>query len=92
MKPIIAAIILNGCFGRRFMDQAGLYSFLKQYRYAVVSSASPGGTPQSALIGIAVTPALEIIFDTVKMSRKYPNLKAQPSCSLVIGWEGEQTV
>jgi hypothetical protein len=37
-------------------------------------------------------PELEIIFDTVKSSRKYRNLIAHPSCSLVVGWDGEQTV
>jgi hypothetical protein len=40
------------------------------------------------------TPQLEIIFDTSKDSRKYPNLIAHPACSFVIGgWgTGEQTV
>jgi hypothetical protein len=37
-------------------------------------------------------PGLEIIFDTVKSSRKYPNLIARPSCFFVLGWAGEQTV
>lgn len=35
---------------------------------------------------------MELIFDTVKTSRKYPNLKSDPRISVVIGWEGEQTV
>ncbi len=35
---------------------------------------------------------LEIVFDTVKTSRKYPNLKADPRIAIVTGWEGEQTV
>jgi pyridoxine/pyridoxamine 5'-phosphate oxidase len=74
------------------MDKAALHAFMTQHRYGVVSSLSPNGTPQSALVGIAVTPDLEIIFDTLKSSRKYPNLIAQPSCSFVIGWAGEQTV
>jgi pyridoxine/pyridoxamine 5'-phosphate oxidase len=43
-------------------------------------------------VGIAVTSELEVIFDTVKTSRKYANLTQRPSCSFVIGWEGEQTV
>jgi hypothetical protein len=43
-------------------------------------------------VGIATTPELEIIFDTVKSSRKYPNLVERPSCSFVVGWDGEQTV
>jgi hypothetical protein len=74
------------------MDPQTLYSFLLQHRYGVVSSLAADGTPQSALVGIAVTPQLEIIFDTVKSSRKYPNLIARPACSFVIGWSGEQTV
>ena len=74
------------------MDQAAIYRFLAQHRYAVVSSISATGSPQSALVGIAVTPALEIIFDTLSTTRKYSNLTARPTCSLVIGWENEQTL
>jgi len=50
------------------------------------------GTPQSALVGIASTSRLEIIFDTLNSSRKYANLIERPACSLVIGWSGEQTL
>jgi Pyridoxamine 5'-phosphate oxidase len=74
------------------MDKSTIHSFLLQHRYAVISSLSATDTPQSALIGIAVSPHLEIIFDTIKSSRKYPNLMAHPDCSLVIGWEHEQTL
>jgi hypothetical protein len=69
-----------------------LYSFMTRFRYGVVSSVAADGSPQSALVGIAVTPQLEIIFDTLNTSRKYRNLVARPSCSLVVGWSGEQTV
>jgi hypothetical protein len=65
---------------------------MTQFRYGVVSSISAGGTPQSALVGVATTPELEVVFDTVKSSRKYPNLVARPSRSFVVGWGGEQTV
>jgi pyridoxine/pyridoxamine 5'-phosphate oxidase len=65
---------------------------MTQHRYGVVSSISRNGTPQSALVGIATTSDLEIVFDTVKTSRKYPNLIERPSCSFVVGWSGEQTV
>jgi pyridoxine/pyridoxamine 5'-phosphate oxidase len=74
------------------MDRAEIHAFMAQFRYGVVSSMASNGTPQSALVGIAVTPQLEIVFDTIKSSRKYPNLVARPSCSLVVGWGGEQTV
>ena len=74
------------------MDRGALYSFLARNKYAVVSSLSDDGTPQSALVGIAVSPELEIVFDTLQTTRKFHNLVARPRCSLVIGWDGEQTV
>jgi len=76
------------------MTEAGLYAFLAKQRLAVLGTIGHAGTPQSALVGIAITPQLEIVFDTVKSSRKYPNLIARPACSIVIGgWEAtEQTV
>lgn len=74
------------------MDRAAIYEFIRNRKLAVISSLGPRGEPQSALVGIAVSPELELVFDTVKTSRKYPNLKADPRISVVIGWEGEQTV
>lgn len=74
------------------MDTAAFYAFMSQFRYGVVSSIAEDLTPQSALVGIAVSPSLEIIFDTVKSSRKYGNLIARPASSFVVGWGGEQTV
>jgi pyridoxine/pyridoxamine 5'-phosphate oxidase len=53
----------------------------------VQASVSPTGAPQAAVVGFAVTDALEIIFDTVATSRKYRNLRADPRVALVIGWE-----
>ncbi len=76
------------------MTQAGLCTFMAKCRLGVLGTIGPGGTPQSALMGIAVTEKLEIVFDTVRSSRKYPNLIARPACSFVIGgWGvGGQTV
>jgi pyridoxine/pyridoxamine 5'-phosphate oxidase len=74
------------------LDRAEVYNFIRSRKLAVISSLGPQGEPQSALAGIAVSPDLEIVFDTVKASRKYPNLKADPRISIVIGWEDEQTV
>lgn len=69
-----------------------LHRFLLQYKLGVLGTIGDGNVPQSALVGIAVTDNLEIIFDTVKSSRKYHNLINRPACSLVIGWTEEQTV
>jgi uncharacterized pyridoxamine 5'-phosphate oxidase family protein len=73
------------------MTEADLYRFLSQFTLGVLASVQ-GNSPQSALVGIAVTPQLEIVFDTLDSTRKYRNLIAEPACSLVIGWTGEQTV
>jgi hypothetical protein len=74
------------------LDRAAICAFISRQRYGVVSSTASDGTPQSALVGIASIPRLEIIFVTVKGSRKYPNFIQRPACSLVIGWLGEQTL
>jgi hypothetical protein len=74
------------------MDKAAIYRFMTKFHYGVVSSVPSDGTPQSALVGIAVTPDLEIVFDTLRSTRKYANLTRQPACSFVVGWGGEQTV
>ena len=74
------------------MQVEELYTFLHAHKLAVLSTRASNGDPQSALVGIAVSTQLQIVFDTVKSSRKYPNLKADPRISFVVGWEGEITV
>ncbi|HWE50904.1 MAG TPA: pyridoxamine 5'-phosphate oxidase family protein [Bryobacteraceae bacterium] len=74
------------------MTEVDLYAFIARCKLGVLGNLGPDGRPQSALVGIAITPALEIVFDTVKSSRKYANLIARPACSFAIGWEGETTV
>ncbi|HEY2470924.1 MAG TPA: pyridoxamine 5'-phosphate oxidase family protein [Terracidiphilus sp.] len=74
------------------MDKPALHAFMLRSRYGVVSSLAADGTPQSALVGIAVTPDLEVVFDTLRTTRKYANLMARPACSVVLWWGGEQTV
>ena len=46
------------------MTPAELYAFLRKHRLAVISTIG-AASPQAAVIGIAVTPALDIIFDTL---------------------------
>jgi hypothetical protein len=74
------------------MNKRDLHAFMAVHRYGVVSSISSTGTPQSALVGIAVTDQLEIVFDTLRSTRKYGNLKARPACSVVLGFPGEKTL
>jgi hypothetical protein len=74
------------------MTKVDIYQFIVKQKLGVLGTLSSGGSPQSALVGIAVTPELEIIFDTVKSSRKFQNLTSNSGCSFVVGWTGEITV
>ena len=74
------------------MTKSELREFIGKHSLAVVGSISPEGAPQSALVGIAVTEDLEIVFDTLNTTRKYRNLVGNAKASVVIGWEGEKTV
>jgi general stress protein 26 len=67
------------------MTRDALLQFMRSEKYAVQTSVSAAGSPQAAVVGIAVTDAFEIVFDTVASSRKAPNLRANPSIAFVIG-------
>ena len=66
--------------------------FAAGQRLAVLSTVSPSGLPQAALMGVAVTPDFEIVFDTLKTTRKHRNLRANPRAALVIGCNSMITV
>ena len=64
---------------------ADVLAFLRKHRLAVQASRSPGESVQAALVGIAVTDSLEIVFDTLTSTRKTQNLRRSPHIALVIG-------
>ena len=74
------------------MNVQEVFEFMNNQRLAVLATVTDSGRPQAALLGIAVTPQLEIIFDTVKSSRKYPNLKKNPHVAWVVGCTTEVSV
>ena len=59
---------------------------------AVVATAASSGAPQAAVVGMAVTDQLELIFDTLADSRKAQNLRRDGRAAVVIGWDHEQTL
>src|SRR5688572_25614268 len=67
------------------MRRSELLEFLRSHRYAVQASVSAAGRPQAAVVGIAVSDAFEIVFDTTDSSRKAGNLRMNPGVALVIG-------
>jgi hypothetical protein len=74
------------------MNVQEAHGFTNKERLAVLSTITDTGQQQSALLGMAVTQQLEIIFDTVNSSRKHPNLKKNPRVAWVLGCATEVTV
>jgi pyridoxine/pyridoxamine 5'-phosphate oxidase len=74
------------------MNRAELLAFVRRHRYAVQATTADDGAPQAAVIGIAVSPELEIVFDTLGTSRKAHNLRRDARIALVVGWDEEQTL
>lgn len=74
------------------MTNEGLHRFIERHKLGALATISPSGEPQAAVVGIAVTRELELVFDTVKSSRKYQNLTANPAIAFVVGGEEEITV
>jgi pyridoxine/pyridoxamine 5'-phosphate oxidase len=70
--------------------RAQILDFLKTKKFGVVASISPEGKPQSAVVGIAVTDDLEILFDTLTTTRKIRNLRRARSVSMVVGWDRDE--
>src|ERR1700744_2772061 len=69
-----------------------IYQFIKQQSLGIVATTNEANGPEAALVGIAVSVNLEIVFDTVKTSRKYHNILQNPKIAIVIGWDNETTV
>ena len=74
------------------LTKSDIYDFIRARRFAVMASVDADGAPEAAFVGIAVTPDLEIVFDTTDATRKCPNLRRDARIALVIGWDGEQTL
>ncbi len=67
------------------MHRAGLLKFLRAHRWAIEATSTPTGAPQAAIIGVAVTEELELVFDTLASTRKAANLRVNPRVAVVIG-------
>jgi PPOX class probable F420-dependent enzyme len=74
------------------MTRAGLVAFVRRHRWAVVSTVSPEGAPQAAVVGIAVSDGFELVFDTLGSTRKARNLRRDGRVAVVVGWDEERTL
>jgi len=65
--------------------------FIRLHTLMVVSSLWDG-KPQSAVVAFSQKGDFELIFGTFNTTRKYRNLKGNPSISVVIGWDDNKTI
>jgi hypothetical protein len=74
------------------LSRDDIQKFITASRYGVVATNSASGAPESAIVGVAATMALELVFDTVDTTRKIANLRRDPNVSAVIGFTDEGTL
>jgi pyridoxine/pyridoxamine 5'-phosphate oxidase len=73
------------------MTRIDLLRFLRAQPWAVEASVNAEGKPQAAVKGVAATGKLELVFDTLTVSRKAANLRGNRRIALVMGWDDGQT-
>jgi hypothetical protein len=67
------------------MEKSELLAYLCSQRLGVLGTLTSSGEPQAALVGYAVTPDFEVVFDTLQTTRKYRNMIANPRVSFTVG-------
>ena len=70
------------------MTRKQLVDFIRSNPLATVATVSADGSPQAALVGVAVSDRLELVFDTLETTRKFLNLRANPRIAVVFGAAG----
>ena len=67
------------------MSREELLRFVRTHINAVQATVSPDGSPQAAVVGIAVTDLFELVFDSLGTTRKAVNLSQNPKVAFVVG-------
>jgi pyridoxine/pyridoxamine 5'-phosphate oxidase len=65
-----------------------LVQFMRANPLATVATISADGSPEAAVVGVAVSDQLELVFDTLDTSRKFQNLQLEPRIAVVFGAAG----
>ncbi|HTQ14202.1 MAG TPA: pyridoxamine 5'-phosphate oxidase family protein [Rhizomicrobium sp.] len=72
--------------------KAELAAYIRRIACGVVSTVDKSGAPEAAFVFLAVTPGLEIVFETLNTARKFRNVARDPRVALVIGWEDDTSL
>jgi len=73
------------------VTRSELIAWLRAQAFAVVSTTHGDGRAQGAVVGVAVTDAFELVFDTLTTSRKCENLRRDGRCA-VVAWRDAGTL
>lgn len=65
-----------------------LIEFMRANPLVTAATISADGAPEAALVGVAVSDRLELVFDTLDTSRKFQNLQLEPRVAVVFGAAG----
>lgn len=74
------------------IEKKVLFEFIRTRGSGVVSTTSASGAPEAALVNIAVTENLELIFYALQTTRKCINLRRDPRIAVVVGRDDENTL
>lgn len=66
-------------------------AFLEGGPLGALATVSREGMPEAALVNIAVTRDLELVFETIQTTRKCVNLRRNPKAAVVV-WRGDETL
>ena len=72
------------------MTRDELRDFLRGVKYAVVATTAADGSPQAAVVGIAVGEECEVVFDTLADTHQAHTLRRAPRVAIT-AWEGGRT-
>lgn len=71
-------------------SRATLVSLLRSEKHWVVSSVAESGAPSGAVVGVAVSDDLDLVFDTLDSTRKAANLRRDARVALTM-WKDAVT-
>ena len=74
------------------MTRDQFVEFVRSVRQGVVATVDVHGDPEAAFVGLAVSDAGEVVFDSLTDTRKVRNIRAHPRVALVIGCDGGVSV
>ena len=74
------------------LSREEVLTFLERHRLGVLATVNADGSPQAALVNFAVSPQLEIVFETTNATRKYTNLQSNGAAAFVVGWDDDQSL